>query len=437
MILTLCATVNLLLAFSGAAWSSTDNWPQWRGENFDSRSDETGLPVEFGPSTNLQWRFELPGPGGASPVVWDDRVFVTSIGGNNEILLICVASEDGRELWRQELKGKNLPSRDGGNSASPSPSTDGEHVWATSTAGFLECFDIDGKPVWSVDLQERYGKFQIQFGMTSTPLLDGDRLYLQLIHGSMRDRGVTSRGTVAAIDAKTGEEVWKHERQTDATFENKHSYASPIVVRDGDIEFLVTHGGDFVIGHSLDDGSELWRCGGLNSLENYNPTLRFVASPVYSSGGPGGDGMLVVPSAKNGPVIALKAGELEGDVTGDELARFWKLEKGTPDVATPVLANGLVFLARENGAMTCVDAENGKQVWAERMFADRHRSTPVVAEGRVYACGRDGTVVVIEASREAHVLARNELGEETLASPAVANGKIYIRTFQALYCFGE
>ena len=409
---------------------SVQQWPQWRGANLDNTSSETNLPVEFSKDENLVWRFELPGPGGASPVVWDDTVFVTSVVDQDSIWLHCIGN-DGSELWRRQLKGTNQPSRDGGNAASPSPSTDGAHVWAMSTAGFVECFDFEGNPVWSVDLQERYGEFKIQFGMTSTAVLDDGRLYLQLIHGEMGDRSSTSVGTIVALDADSGKELWKQERATEATSENKHSYASPIVIHDGELNLLVTHGGDYVMGHSLDDGSELWRCGGLNAKDNYNPFLRFVASPMYAAG------QLIVPSAKNGPVLSLKIKKLSGDVTDNPDALNWRLEKGTPDVATPVIANGLLFLARENGIMMCLDAESGEEVYSERMFADKHRSTPVAANDHLYLTGRDGTVLVLSADREATVLASNELGEETLASPAISNGKIYVRTMNALYCFGK
>ena len=412
-----------------ASLSADENWPQWRGARLDNKSSEQDLPVQFDGDRNLVWRVAMPGPGGASPVVWEDQVFVTSVDQQDGIWLICIGG-DGQEQWRRQLQGENRDSRDGGNAASPSPCTDGQHVWATSTAGYLECFDMDGNPVWSVDLQDRYGDFAIQFGMTSTPVLDQGRLYHQLIHGAMRDRDTTSQGIVAAIDAATGEEIWRHQRTTQATMENKHSYASPVIVRDGDWECLVTHGGDYAVGHSLADGSELWRCGDLNAPENYNPFLRFVSSPVFS------EGMLVVPSAKNGPVLSLKTG-LSGDVTDDSSSRHWKLPAGTPDVATPVVFNGLVFLARENGALICVDGKSGEPLLEQRMFADRHRSTPVVADGKLYIAGRDGTIHVVTADRECRVLAENRLDEQTLASPAIADGKIYIRTFEALYCFGN
>lgn len=148
------------------------------------------------------------------------------------------------------------------------------------------------------------------------------------------------------------------------------------------------------------------------------------------------EGKLIVPSAKNGPVFCLKT-NLSGDVTADSQTRQWVLRQGTPDVATPLVKDGLIFLARENGVMLCVDAETGDEVYQKRMFADKHRSTPVYAEGKVYVVGRDGTVVVLKADREGTLLAENELGEDAKASPAIVNGKVFIRTAKALYCFSN
>lgn len=407
------------------------NWPQWRGVALDNISLATDVPVEFNKDKNMLWRVEMPGPGGASPIVWEDKIFVTTVvKASDELQLICFHA-DGTQAWARTLKGSNKSIRmDSANSASPSPSTDGNHVWATTCEGYLECFDMDGNPVWSVDLQDRYGKFNIQFGMTSTPILHDGRLYLQMIHGKMRGPG-GSVGHVAALDASNGEEIWHHVRETDAIAENRHSYASPVLAHNGEVSQLVTHGGDFVIGHSLQDGKEMWRCGGLNPKgDQYNPYLRFVSSPTFA------DGKLFVPSAKNGPVICLTP-ELSGDVTDDQEARKWTLKRGTPDVACPVYHDGLVYLARENGAMLVLDSESGEQVYMERMMSDRHRSTPVVADGKVYITGRKGNVYVLQAGREAKLLAENELGEFITASPAIVDGRIYIRTWDALYCFGN
>lgn len=409
-----------------------DAWPQWRGPNLDNVSTATDLPVEFNRDNNMHWRYEMPGPGGASPVVFGDKLFTTSVVDETDGLSLICLGTDGQLQWQVELKGKNRNVRmDQANSASASPCTDGQHVWATTAAGFLQCFDMQGNEVWSRDLQDAYGEFQIQFGMSSTPVLFDGKLYLQLIHGRMRDRSSTSEGTVVAMDASSGDEIWAQQRKTDGYAENKHSYASPTIVHDGEHSCLVTHGGDYAIGHSLEDGKELWRCGGLNPKgSGYNPYLRFVASPVFA------DGCLVIPSAKNGPVFAMNA-SLKGDVTEDGDAFQWKLTQGTPDVATPLVHNGLVFLARENGVLLCVDAKTGEEVYEKRMYADRHRSTPVYADGKIYLVARDGTVLVVAGDRTGEVLARNELDEDAKSSPAIAGGRIYIRTEEALYCFGK
>src|SRR5690606_36728187 len=155
--------------------------------------------------------------------------------------------------------------------------TDGKYVWIFFTDGSLACYTMDGKEVWKLNLQDRYGKYNIAFGMTATPLLDGDVLYVQLIHGEGRTE--TRKAAVVALNKHNGDEIWKHDRQSEARDECEHSYASPTLYRDGQREFLITHGADYTIAHSLKDGSELWRCG-LNIGAQYHPTLRFVSSPA-------------------------------------------------------------------------------------------------------------------------------------------------------------
>jgi outer membrane protein assembly factor BamB len=212
--------------------------------------------------------------------------------------------------------------------------------------------------------------------------------------------------------------------------ENKHSYASPAIYRDEKTEFLVTHGGDFIIGHSLSDGSEIWRCGGFNPKSDYNPFLRFVASPVCVRG------LIVVPTAKRGPVLALKP-ELKGDVTESSESLLWRADRVTPDVASPLIYDGRVYLARENGSLVCLDARTGNSLFEERLLADRHRSTPVAGDGKIYLAGRDGVVTIIAAAPELKVISRNDMGEVITASPAISGGKIFVRTFDALYAFGN
>lgn len=414
------------LTFPSSARS--ENWPQWRGVNNDGVSHEKSLPVRWSKTENVAWRLPLPGPGGATPVVWKDKIFVTSVDDDGKLLLLCV-STDGQELWRRVVAEGNRNVRgDEGNSAAPSPSTDGKHVWVFMANGALGCYTVDGEEVWKFNLQDRYGRFNIAFGMTATPVLDRGRLYVQLIHGE--GKAETQEARVVCLDAATGDEIWKQDRPSDAVKECEHSYASPMLYRDGEREYLLTHGADYVVAHSLEDGRELWRCGGLNPYGSYNPTLRFVASPLATPG------LIIVPSAKRGPVFALKP-DLEGDVSDKESAFQWRMERNTPDVPSPVLYQGLVYLCRENGNLMCLDAKTGELLYEERTTSDRHRASPVAGDGKIYTTARGGVVTVTKAGREFEILAQNELGEDISASPAVSDGRIYLRTFEALYAIGK
>lgn len=401
--------------------ANAENWPQWRGPNNDGVSGEKGLPVEWSAEKNVLWRLPLPGPGGATPVVWGDRVFVTS-SKENELVLVC-ASTDGKIVWEKSLGGGNkLSMGDEGNSASPSPSTDGKHVWAMVGTGILACFDFEGNEAWRVDLQERYGKFAIQWGMSSSPLLVGDRLYLQIMH--------QQAALVVALDKSTGAEVWKHQRISDAEGENLDSYASPVLYRDEKHEFLLTHGADYVIAHRLDNGDEIWRCGGFNPAENYNRTLRLVASPLAAPG------LIVVPSAKQRSVMALTP-DNKGDITTSSERRLWLLKDNTPDVSSPLAVDGLVYLCRENGILRCVDAKTGQEYYSERCYSDRYRASPVYADGHVYVSSRKGVTTVVKAGRKFEPVAENDIGEALSSSPAISGGRIYLRTFDALYAIGK
>ncbi len=415
MSLLRCWLVVLFTFVSAAARG--ENWPQWRGPNNDGISHETGLPSKWSKTDGVAWRLALPGYAGATPVVWGDRIFLTSAEGDDLVLMGVTTS--GKQLWKQTMGAGNHNVRgDEGNSASPSPSTDGKHVWAMMATGDLGCYTVAGKQVWKFNLQDRYGKFDIQFGMTSTPVLDGDRLYLQLIH--------SGGAHVIALNKVTGKEVWHARRPSDAKAECEQSYASPVLYRDSDHEFLLTHGGDYVVAHSLKDGSELWRCGGLNPKATYNRTLRFVASPLASPG------LIVVPSAKNGPVLGLSP-DAKGDISDSESSHLWRRPANTPDVPSPLVYDGLLYLYRETGNLICMDAKTGEQFYEQRTQGGRHRASPVFADGKVFCTARDGKITVVKAGRQFEVLSTNDMEEPTSASLAIANGTIYIRTATALY----
>ncbi|WP_237227387.1 PQQ-binding-like beta-propeller repeat protein [Rubinisphaera sp. JC750] len=422
--------VACLLACSFAACLpqslQAENWPSWRGPTQNGISNEAGIPVEFAgeDEKNVAWKIPLPGPAGATPIVWGDRIFLTA-PDEEKLLLLCF-NRKGEELWRVQVGEGNATARgDEGNSCSPSPVTDGEHVWSFMGTGDLGCYDFEGNKVWHFNLQERYGKFDIQFGMSSTPVLDGDKLYMAIMHGSMSS-GETGYAKVICLDKSTGKEVYAVDRKSDATHENTHSYASPILYQDADKKYLIVHGGDYTTAHRLKDGSEIWRVGDMNPEENYNNYLRFVASPSY------GDGVVVCPTAKNGPVVCVDA-DSKGNVTHDEQYELWRADK-TTDVPSPLVHNGLAYICRQDGNIFCVEARSGEEVYPlQKTHRQRHRASPVYVDGHILLTARDGRITVIKAGRDFEIVAENELGEDMSSSPVISDGVMYLRSFNHLW----
>ncbi len=409
---------------------NAENWPQWRGPRHNGICTETDLPVRWSATENVAWKLPLPGRAGSTPVVWDDRIYLTS-AAEGKLLLLSV-STSGEELWRRQLDGEDRDVLgDEGNLASPSPATDGKHVWTLIGTGMLACFDADGERRWAVDLPQRYGKLEIKYSLTSTPLLHEGRLYLQLIHGD-RDPE-TNEAVVVCLDALTGKEVWLHHRRSDAHEECEHSYASPTLFHDSNQTLLLTHGADYLVAHALEDGHELWRCGGINSPGNYHRTLRLVSSPVAN------ENLIIIPTAKNGPVFGVRPGidSSNNGIAGSTREVLWEYPDSTPDVPSPLVKDGLVYLCRENGNLICLEAQSGEEVYHKRTIRNRHRASPVWADGKLYLTCRNGTVTVIQAGREFEILEQNDLGEEIAASPAIAGGTIYLRTYESLFAIRE
>lgn len=428
--------LTLLMGNAIATCGLTEDWPQWRGPRGDSISTEKGIATKWSPTENILWRCELPGPGGATPIAWKDRLYVTSSKGD-DLVLMCIDAKTGKPVWEQQVGTGNQNARAGeGNSASPSPSTDGQHVYAFFSTGVMACYTMDGKKVWSFDANERFGKIDIQFGMSSTPYLHGDSLYMQLIHGAMKRGDQTRTGKVIRLNKLTGETLWEVDRPTEAQFECKHSYASPFVYDDGKAQFLVVHGADCTTGHDLRDGKEIWRLGELNGPSLYNKgqaelTFRFVASPSVVPGA------IIIPTCKAGPTVALRVNEnLKGQIAGNDKVVRWSFPK-TPDVAIPLVKDGLVYNLHNDGKFQCLDLESGQEYYIQRTHSAQHRSSPFFADGHIYLCNRDGICTVMKEGKEFSVVATNDLGESITASPIASNGVLYLRTYQALYAIKQ
>ena len=219
-----------------------------------------------------------------------------------------------------------------------------------------------------------------------------------------------------------------HHRQSDASDECEHSYASPTLYHDAQQVLLLTHGADYLVAHALEDGHELWRCDGINSPGNYHRTLRLISSPVAN------EKMIVIPTAKNGPIFGVRPGidVVDGGATNNGAASsnlaqsvsrrtvLWKYPDNTPDVPSPLVKHGLVYLCRENGNLLCLEAKTGEEVYHERTVRDRHRASPVWADGKLYLTCRTGMITVVKAGRDFEILEQNDLGEEITASPAIS-----------------
>ena len=249
-----CWIVTLSVLVAGASTVLADNWPQWRGPDNNFVSNENNVPSDWSESTNVVWKLTLPGMGSGTPAVWGDHIFLTA-EDDHDLYAVCVSTA-GKELWKRDIgpsDGKR--GRSESNEASPSPFTDGKRCYFFFGTGDLACFDFDGKEVWIINVQDRYGKMVFQHGgIHSTPVLHGDYLYLQLLNRNGAD--------VVALNKANGKEVWRVTRESDGVGEGKEVYASPTIGRNGQEEFLIVHGNDYATGHSLKDGSEIWRVGG-------------------------------------------------------------------------------------------------------------------------------------------------------------------------------
>ncbi|MGH9791425.1 MAG: PQQ-binding-like beta-propeller repeat protein, partial [Candidatus Acidiferrales bacterium] len=333
-----------LVVFLAASVSRADDWPTWRGPNSDGISHEKNLPTNWSATENIDWKLALPGRSGATPIIWNDRIFLTTGAGDN-IEIWAVDRNSGKPLWKQPLGGGNVMMRKH-NMSSPSPVTDGKSVWVITGTGILKSFDFSGKEQWSRDIQKDYGAFGLNWGYASSPLLYDGSLFVQVLHGMKTD----DPSYLLRIDAKSGKTLWRVERPTEAIRESPDSYTTPALLMNGKNAEIVITGGDCITGHDPATGKELWRGNGLNPQNQ--PFYRIVASPVVRDG-------LIYASTRVKPLIAFKAGG-RGDIT--ESHKAWSTDNG-PDVPTPVTDGKYFYIVRDNGTVYCLDAKTGAEIW--------------------------------------------------------------------------
>jgi len=428
-------TLAALLAISFTA--QAENWPQWRGPEFNGSSTEKGLPETWTKDT-VKWTAPMPGPSGATPAVWGDHIFVSSPDQGN-LDLLCYNRKDGSLFWKQQI-GVGDITKGRGNMASPSPVTDGKTVYILFGTGDLAALDFNGKILWQRNLGADYGRFSINWIYGSSPLLWDGRLYIQVLQrnpapaeypglaGGSPDR----ESYLLALDPANGKTLWKHVRPTNAKLESQESYAtpSPHIGLDGKKQILVV-GGDCLTGHDAATGEELWRGYGIN--RKGGEWMRIVATPVSL------DGAALACGPKKEPAIVFRTDE-KGDITTSGVK--WTFdERKTPDVCTPALYQGkLLVLDGDSHTLTCLDPKTGTKKWqGELPLRDTVRSSPTAADGKLYILTEKGNVIICGAGDEFKVIGTIPMGdaEGTRSAIAVSDGQLFIRTTQALYCVGK
>ena len=419
--------VVVVLAVIAGRGVLAENWPHWRGPSANGVSAETNLPVSWSATENVAWKLPLPAYSGSTPIIWGDLVFL-SVATSNEtgdLELWAVDRKTQAVRWTRSLAGGNHIERKQ-NMSSPSPVTDGRHVWVMTGVGVLKAFDFAGQELWARDIQGDYGRFGLNWGYASSPLLKDGALYLQVLHGMRTD----DPSYLLKIDAMSGETIWHVERPTPARRESPDSYTTPLwYTYDGTTELVIT-GGDVVTGHDPETGRELWRADVLNPRDN--GAYRIVASPTAV-------GELVIAPSRNNPLVALRPGG-SGDVTETHVT--WTFERG-PDVPTPVSDGTYLYVVVDNGVVYCLNVKTGAIVYGpERLPSGTYSASPLLADDKIYVTTEnDGATTVFRAGPEFEILASNSFGDGCnpycLSSVAVSEGQLFIRSSSNLWVVGE
>jgi outer membrane protein assembly factor BamB len=422
-----------------------DDWPHWRGPRGIGVSTETGLPERWSASENIGWKAPLAGLGVSTPIASGDFVIVTSqvgagtkkagrhptltqggdpsaageralgVGapadpaGGARFVVEAFRRADGRRAWVYQIdaEGPRPEVHEKHNMASPSPTSDGERIYAWFATGQIVALDVNGKLVWQRKLGEEGGAFDVNWGHSSSPTLYEDLLLLLCDH--------ESSSYLLAVDKRTGKDRWRVDRG-----KGRASYSTPVVVQGPTGPEMIVNSSERLDAYDPRNGAHLWFTGGSNRFPIPTPTL--MDGVLYTSRG-----------YRSGPYLAIRPGG-RGDIIGTHV--IWESPTGAPYVSSLVAYDGLVYMSNDNGVVNVVDAKSGERIWQERV-GGVFSASPVAADGKIYMLSESGEMVVLKAGRPPAILARNDIGERTLASPAISNGQIFIRTDRSLVAIGK
>jgi outer membrane protein assembly factor BamB len=406
-----------------------ENWPGFRGPTHQGISSEKNLPLHWNATSNVAWKMEVPGQGWSSPIVWGERLFLTTTTENgSRCYVLCFERESGKLLWNKQVL-QQLPLRkENKNSyATPTPVTDGNQVYAVFGSGAIVAVKFDGSVAWTNTEVQFYSRH----GLGASPILHGEILIMPF-DGSNRVREAGKwpdnsneerlgwqipwdKSEIAAIDRRTGRRVWTARRG-----QSRIAHVTPIVYRENGQDRLLSVAGDAVQGFDLKTGERLWSvyCQG----EGVTP------SPVLA-------GPLIVASSgfEKTTLRGIRPGG-RGDVTSSNIV--WEQKKGVPTQSSLLYAQPYVYAITDGGIATCYKPEDGEIVWQERVGGN-YSASPVLADGHIYFLNEAGESTVIAAGPEFRVVARNPIGETCQASMAVAERRLFIRSDKSLFCIAQ
>jgi outer membrane protein assembly factor BamB len=429
-------TLLCVLNASPHAQAPTDaprHWHQWRGPHGTGVSTTADPPLEWGETKNIRWKVEIPGRGSSTPVIWGDRLFVTTavpVGvtgseqhaprggarprGMHRFVVMALDRKTGKTIWERvarEQEPHEGSHFDNGTWASSSPITDGERVFAYFESFGLYAFDMNGKPLWEKDLGDK--RMRQEFGEGSTPALHGNTLVV------VWDQ-IGGESFVAALDKRDGKELWR------VPHKEIDTWATPLIVEANGRAQAIVPAMERVRSFDLATGALVWESDGL--------TMNVIPSPVY------GDGLAFLMSGFRGNDLkAVRIADAKGNIDGTP-AIAWTLDRDTPYVPSPVLVDGvLYFLKTNSGILSALDAKTGTPHYTNQRLdgVPNVFASPVAAKGRVYFPGREGTTLVIRSGPKFEVLAKNTLDDGFDASPALVDSEMYLRGYKYLYAIAQ
>ena len=383
-------------------------WPRWRGPSGQGIVTDTGYPDRWSATDNVVWRTAVEGRGNSSPIVWQDRIFLTA-GRNRgrELYILAYDRADGSLLWETDVQpgsAERVHQKNG--PASATPATDGERVYVSLGSRGLVALDLDGNLLWHTEV----GRIDNYHGPAGSPLLHGDRLFIY--------QDQQPAGFVAAYDTATGEEVWRTAREATV------GWGTPVLIRAGDRDELIVSSSRRVNAYDPDTGAELWRCEGNN--------FEVIPTPVVEAG------LVFCTSGRAGPTLAIRPGG-SGNVTDTHLA--WTTARGSPFVPSPLAYDGRLFTINDMASIvTAFRAATGEVLWQGRLgraVREGFSASPIYVDGKVFFTNDDGITFVLRAGDEFDLLHTNDIGAPTLASPALVDGYWYIRTENELLAIGN